>query len=231
MRDIDPLKKRVETAERQLAATETARDRESQALMEMWRQIQTRFADQEQEIARYRARVEALVAKNEELALIVNDLLATIESSIDQSRDQTVPHLATLAKDLLATEPSSALMAEAAATLDDEPPLEDMLDLHDNEDIVRSDADDVLVLDTEAFDEEPAPEEDASGDDPDFSLSPGIRSLISRIEQTSPSAGAVAADDDDDIDEDGLSRDLREIETLRDELSGLRDRMSASGGS
>ena len=73
------------------------------------------------------------------------------------------------------------------------------------------------------------------------SASEGIRSLISRIENAvaSPSAtelngaapadsGNGAADEDEEEDED-LARELREIESLRNELNGLRNKISADG--
>ena len=60
MRDIATLKERVDHAERHLKATETARNRESETLMDTWRKIRERFTHQEGEIARYRAEVESL---------------------------------------------------------------------------------------------------------------------------------------------------------------------------
>ena len=52
MRDIESLKQRIEAAEKHNASSELARNRESEALMDMWHQIRTRFTDQEDEIAR-----------------------------------------------------------------------------------------------------------------------------------------------------------------------------------
>jgi hypothetical protein len=56
------------------------------------------------------------------------------------------------------------------------------------------------------------------------SASSGIRNLISRIEGSvsRPVGGEPAAEDDDE-----LTRELQEIEKLRNELSGLRDKISA----
>ena len=68
----------------------------------------------------------------------------------------------------------------------------------------------------------------------ELSLSPGIRSLIQRVEgSVGESDGlSVEADDDNDCDGDGedddLARELEEIEMLRSELSGLRDRITAA---
>lgn len=60
MRDLVVLKERIEYAERHLSASHSALERESQALMAMWRQIRDRFEVQEQEIWRYRAQIAAM---------------------------------------------------------------------------------------------------------------------------------------------------------------------------
>jgi len=63
--------------------------------------------------------------------------------------------------------------------------------------------------------------------------SPGIRNLISRIENAvgKDFLEPVLVSDDRDVDDvdgdDDLSRDLREIEALRDELHGLRHKIAA----
>ena len=72
------------------------------------------------------------------------------------------------------------------------------------------------------------------------SLSPGIRSLIQRVEgsvreprDTSNGTGVDghgAGDGDDAVEDEDLARELQEIETLRNELSGLRDRITAADG-
>ena len=98
MRDIATLKERVDFAERHLKATETARNRESEALMDMWRKIRERFNHQEDEIARYRAEVESLTEGNGALSRMIDDLIAIIDGNIERGRDETVPKIATLAK-------------------------------------------------------------------------------------------------------------------------------------
>ena len=81
MRDLSALKERIEHAELQFKASENDRLRESDALMKMWRQIRHRFVTQEQEIADYGDRIAQLTRRNEELAELVETMLATIEAS------------------------------------------------------------------------------------------------------------------------------------------------------
>ena len=112
MCDIESLKQRIEAAEKHNASSELAHNRESEALMDMWHQIRTRFTDQEEEIARYRSRLEEMTRKNSELGRMVDELLETVEGNLDQARDETVPRIANLAEALLASEPSPFASAE-----------------------------------------------------------------------------------------------------------------------
>lgn len=66
------------------------------------------------------------------------------------------------------------------------------------------------------------------------SASEGIRNLISRIEDAvatpddEPAKSNLAADDESAVEEDeDLARELQEIEALRSELNGLRNKISA----
>lgn len=246
MRDIELLKQRVGSAGRHLAATEQARDRESEALMEMWRQIRGRFAEQDNEIARYRAQVEQLVDANENLGRMVDELVATIEGSVDRGRDKTVPRITSLAEELLSTEPDPLAMTGPGAETTPPRRAEDDLDT-----IAAADDDhgfgepDSRDENREGFgfgDDAAAPEAEGSTvaderEADEESLSPGIRNLISRIEAVNNGAlNGVSGDAEEDAEptaddaDDELTRELREIETLRTELSGLRERISASGG-
>ncbi len=83
MRDIESLKHRIEAAEKHNSSTELARSRESEALMDMWHKIRTRFTEQEDEIGRYRVRLEEMSEKNSELGRMVDDLLGTVEANLD----------------------------------------------------------------------------------------------------------------------------------------------------
>ena len=258
MRDIATLKERVDHAERHLKATETARNRESEALMETWRKIRERFTHQENEIARYRGEVEALTEANEALGKMVDELIGIIDGNIERGRDETVPKIAALAGDLLASEPSPddfAKFADSAAESEAVESLGQAADDDDFEIIELDDAvepDDVLSLDIELDRDEfdldiPDVLAEAGADDADDdrdanaeSLSPGIRNLIQRVEgavRDRPVRSGKAArgfedfaDDADAIDDEELARELKEIETLRNELSGLRDRIAAAEG-
>tara|TARA_R110000787_G_scaffold89896_21_gene190242 strand:+ start:249 stop:1034 length:786 start_codon:yes stop_codon:yes gene_type:complete len=57
-------------------------------------------------------------------------------------------------------------------------------------------------------------------------VSPGIRSLVERLEGITIQSAAPQDEADDQPEEDDLSRDLREIELLRGELMGLRERIA-----
>lgn len=105
MRDLGVLKERIEYAERHLSASHSARERESQALMAMWRQIRDRFEAQEQEISRYRAQLVELTDVNDELSALVDRLIQSVEGGIADSGNETVPEIARLADDLLQSQP------------------------------------------------------------------------------------------------------------------------------
>jgi hypothetical protein len=240
MRDIATLKERVEYAEHHLKATETARNRESEALMGTWRKIRERFTHQEGEIARYRAEVESLTDSNESLSRMVDDLIAIIDGNIERGRDETVPKITTLAGDLLASEPSPEDFSHFANNTPEATTGQDT-DTVGSEDVLDLDQDeaDPAYLDTPTsdaiYDDD---DDDADRDAAEDSLSPGIRSLIQRMEGSVGERDdlSIEADDDDYGDgddygageDDGLARELEEIEMLRNELSGLRDRITAA---
>ncbi len=235
MRDIATLNERVDHAERHLKATETARNRESEALMDTWRKIRERFTHQESEIARYRAEVESLTDSNQSLSRMVDDLIAIIDGNIERGRDETVPKITALAGDLLASEPSVEDFSQFA---DDAPEADTGQDTDTAgfEDVIDLDQDeaDLAYLDIPTSDTTRDDDDGADRDVAEDSLSPGIRSLIQRVEgSVGESDGlSVEADDDDDGagagEDDDLARELEEIEMLRNELSGLRDRITAA---
>jgi hypothetical protein len=223
MRDLNVLRERIENAELQLKAAENARNSESEALMKMWRQIRHRFTTQEQEIAEFRGRVDQLTRRNDELVGLVEGLLATVESGLNRPRDETASKIAVLAEELLASEPELARGLAADIGDDDDVENGDILEL-------REAADDELVEDPQEIDR--AEEATDAGE----TLSPGIRSLVSRFESAMKKsirrsdgnghdAAPVLANGDD-----GFARELREIEDLRHELGGLRRRMSDAVG-
>lgn len=239
MRDIELLNQKIQSAEKHLSASEQARNRECEALMEMWRQIRTRFNEQEAEIARYRGNLEQMIQENEALCRMIDHLLGSIEGNVERARDETVPKITSLAEELMASEPASIQPEEeiSAAEQDDddfafedtgsefaadEPVAMDIPDIAEpissgsipDPDVVQS------VLDQLAAERGGMTDPEAEDD----SMSAGIRDLISRVETMS--AGETPTPAPEPAPGDELARELREIETLRDELSGLRQRIS-----
>ncbi len=229
MRDIATLKERVDHAERHLKATETARNRESETLMDTWRKIRERFTHQEGEIARYRAEVEALTDSNQSLSRMVDDLIAIIDGNIERGRDETVPKITTLAGDLLASEPSVEDFSQFADTAPETDTGQDF-DTPGSEDVIdfEQDEDDLAYLDIPNSDDSQDDDDGADRDVAEDSLSPGIRSLIQRVETSVGESDGLSVEADGAGKDDDLARELAEIEMLRNELSGLRDRITAA---
>jgi hypothetical protein len=229
MRDLSALKERIDQAEQQLKATESDRLRESEALMKMWRQIRHRFVTQEQEIAEYRNRIEQLTQRSEELAGLVETMLATIETGAARTRDETPAKIAGMAEQLL-TEEFPARTRDAVV----EEPAESAME-----------PEDILELSDAAEDEPEAHFDDDDSppgldDSPPESESPGIRSLVRRFEsamhrssrrqdrQSRSQPLAPTRDEDDDLAPNGDAD--HGLEDLRKELRGLQRRMTDVAG-
>lgn len=266
MRDLGVLKERIEYAERHLSASHSARERESQALMAMWRQIRDRFEAQEQEIARYRAQLAEMTNVNDELSSLVDRLIQSVEGGIANSGSETVPEIARLADDLLQSQPASAPLTslaeqppqESAPAPAPEPAAAPAPRIPEPEEILELDtpADPPVAAESAEIENtsntsfgaslEAALAEDLGDDDEDdlsipqsapvaeASASEGIRNLISRIEDavtTPDDTSADAAPSDTETASEGededLTRELQEIEALRNELNGLRNKISA----
>ena len=101
MPNLDAIRTRVERAERSIETAQTARESESRALVEMWRQIRDRFENKEIEVDSTRAALAALEDENAELTRMVEALLAVVERSVGRSGEETVPRIAGLAEALL----------------------------------------------------------------------------------------------------------------------------------
>jgi chromosome segregation ATPase len=204
MRDLGTLRERIEQAQQRMRVVQTARERESEALADMWSQIRTRFADQETELDGYRARVSTLEDAHEELLKLVETLLGAIEGNLSRVQDETVPHIASAAEQLLRD--GTIGPERAPTTVDAVPPVQP------RSDFVRRPAQRTSIA--------PTSQDDADqGAEP--SPSPGIRDLIARVhravnteeqKQTGPSSE--------------LEKELQEIENLRSELQGLKRRIS-----
>ena len=118
MPNLETLKSRVDRAERNLKSAQTTREMESQALVEMWRQIRERFEAQESEIQVYRDKLEEVEAEHKDLLKLVDILLATIEKSAGRSGDETVPRITGLAEAMIE---GRAPSADGAGPVDAEP--------------------------------------------------------------------------------------------------------------
>lgn len=210
MRDLSILRERIEQAQQRMRVVQTARERESEALADMWSQIRTRFADQEAELEGYRARVATLEDTHEELLKLVETLLGAIEGNLSRVQDESVPHIAAAAEDLLrnGTTPSERAVARSAP-----PPAESSGPVQQrSETTLRPSPRAPIVAVADDDDQSPSP-------------SPGIRDLISRVQRavTPPDEPAESPVTNE------LEKELQEIENLRTELQGLKRRISSAG--
>jgi hypothetical protein len=121
MPNLETLKSRVDRAERNLKSAQTTREMESQALVEMWRQIRERFEAQESEIQLYRDKLEEVEVEHKDLLKLVDTLLATIEKSAGRGGDETVPRITGLAEAMLEGRAPSADNVDGVGALDEEP--------------------------------------------------------------------------------------------------------------
>jgi predicted nucleic acid-binding Zn-ribbon protein len=147
MPNLDALKTRVERAERNLDAARAARDAESRSLVEMWRQIRTRYETQEREIEAYRARVAALEDAHDEMVGMVEALLEAVETTAGRAGDDTVPKITGHAEALLEGRPVADEWSDlpAPAEADAAPP-----DVEVREPRARPDIRDLVSRVTEA---------------------------------------------------------------------------------
>lgn len=113
MRDLQTLRQRVAQAGEYFKQAEEDRDRESASLVDAWESVQEQFEAQKQEIARYRARIDTLVAANDELAGMIDRLIATVEDSAKRAQEEAVPTISRMVREALSAEP----MAEEAAEI------------------------------------------------------------------------------------------------------------------
>lgn len=245
MRDIQTLRQRMAQADRHFRAAEEARSQESVSLSETWESLKQRFVDQQRELTRYRARIDVLVEANDELAGMIDRLLETLEASAKRVSDETVPRVVRLARDLLDNEKA---FDGRQRPIPDPPPLPPGLKAEgEAEDAAEDAADDDDTGDDLARDRVVTEDRD-----PRIIAERGetrnIGSLIERIggmvERNAAARIARAADAEpagpeappppsprtelqtEPEPEDRLSRELRDIESLRDQLSGLRGRIT-----
>ncbi len=223
MAELENLRARVEKVNFDLKSAHSARERESEALMALWQQIRTRFTDQDQELARLRRRTAELEDAKDELSGMVRALLEAIEATTGEINDPTVPRISRMAEDLLAANSGIPARRDSGAAAMAERPAEPMpAPAAATESPAGAPRGEVADVDTAIVGE---------------SLSPGIRKLISRVEgvfddgaeDRPPEPKENATISGDASSDDDLERDLMEIEKLRIELQGLRQRMNTSG--
>jgi prophage DNA circulation protein len=243
MADIDGLKQRIELIDLRLSTAHSARERESAALVDMWEQIRDRLQGQNKEILTLRDRIKALEDTGEDLQNMVDNLLGAVEGGLERMSDETVPNIREMASELLNETKASTPFQQEIPPIGQNPFVFDSArtehaDPIDNDEIedddflaslerssntttnsgpsVKSEGDNVLTLDTPI----------------DTPVSTGIQALVARIED---SVGGPVADNTDTgsanvqdttPSSDGLQQDLQEIEQLRNELLGLRERIS-----
>jgi len=245
MAELDGLKKKVELIDLRLKTAHSARERESAALVEIWEKIRQRFQDQAAEISKLRNQVADLEDTRDELMKMVQGLLAAVEGGLESMADETVPHIKSMAGQLLADSQDDHAPPRVAKSAslsdvdydddDDEPAAAAMNGASFHDDLLSAIERSVNgASEADFVDELPRPVARApvARKDGPATASPGIRNLVARIEN------AVGEDfldppfakknkEPEAEPEDDLARDLREIEALRNELHGLRNRISA----
>ncbi|NKB19736.1 MAG: hypothetical protein GKS01_04240 [Alphaproteobacteria bacterium] len=236
MADLEGLKQRIELIDARLKTAHVARERESAALSDIWEQIRERYLDQMTEIDSMRQQIHELEETKDELTKLIHALLAAIETNLSHASDETVPQIKAMADALLET-PSAAIETattenfspiESAELLDE--PLSKTLenDLNETDDLISAIED---TLDDEDLNEIADASNNIERGEQTAALSPGIRDLIGRIEEA---VGPVTLEGDESVSTpadkiDELGKDLQEIEELRGELMGLRERITSNG--
>ncbi len=175
MAELQSLRSRVEQVQVKLKAANAARTSESEALSKLWQQIRARYTAQEKELAELRSRSAELEDTRDELLGLVRHLLEATEGATEGISDSTVPEISRMAGELLATgnqpkpDPVAAPAAPEPVAMTDAP------ELHDKPTPAPQQA--------VAPPPPPAPKPAATEPVPvTESLSPGIRTLIARVE-------------------------------------------------
>jgi hypothetical protein len=252
MAEMDGLKKRVELIDLRLKSAHSARERETAALMETWDLIRSRFQDQSAEIVKLRSQISDLEDARNDLLKMVHGLLEAVEGGLDSMADETVPQIKNMAEQLLANSRADvgASRTPMPSAISEDGPEDEGSDYEPDQDsdTISGDAAaepsfhanlmTAIERTIDGTDQDdyvngasrPNISDVVSQTDRGETASPGIRNLVARIEKavgedfldpTSPSDDSANESDDD------LTRDLQEIEALRDELNGLRHRIAA----
>ena len=249
MADIDGLKQRIELIDLRLKTAHSARERESAALVETWEQIRDRFQSQNAEILSLRERIRVLEDAKEDLQGMVDSLLGAVEGGLERMSDETVSSIRKMANELLSESAPPETLPEAPPVSQSEPPAPGFAPVEQEESDETDDTEDddfLAALERSANaaanpvrPTEPEEDDVLALDTPiDAPVSPGIRDLIARIEETTGEFGtggsgdeAIDPQESHDSQEapEELEQDLLEIEQLRNELLGLRQKISGTG--
>lgn len=236
MPDLNVLRQRVEDAERRLATAQKSRENECQGLMDMWLQIRDRFEAQEQEIAAYRTRLSVLQDANAQLTELIGSMLRGIEGNVAQAEEDAVPAIAEMARTLLHADPRSREFQTNVRYKD-----------------LRSGTGETTlgaIVDSEILNLEPVSEPPPvatvmetpaqARDLPERMRRPNAENFAEEIVDTNEPSNTTYSElaaqfpdprefevpeGHEDIE---LGRELEEIELLRRELSGLRQRITTA---
>jgi hypothetical protein len=247
MADLDGIKKRIALVDLNLQTAHSKRERESQALMETWEQIRQRFQDQKSEMVALRTRVSELEDSQNVMQDLIQNLLSAVEGGLESMADETVPKIKDMASAMLEEDNAHPVprlpveIPESGAAHNDFLTAMERTDIEDTETVfdvgipLEPDAsegipDQLLELSADLIDDSPTSGETPSSDLPaNEPASPGIRRLIERLEETVIRENIAPAAVEEEEEENELDRDLREIEDLRSELLGLRDKIASDG--
>ncbi len=254
MIDLEGLKKRIELVDVRLKTAHTARERDSNALKQLWEHIHGRFDEQTREIAELRTKVVDLEQVRNDLLGLMENFLNSVENGLESMTEETVPHIRQMAGELLGGREAPKVAAPTFAAdhnydreepeIDENSAQDELLaaierSLNDADDFPEPAEAEELALTTvvddastsipDMNDNSPgeAPRKPVATDRSIMPISPGIRNLVQRLEGVTLQSYSSGKTDEKPVEEDDLSRDLREIEVLRGELMGLRERVSA----
>lgn len=155
MQDFDTLRYRVEETAQKLASAQGERQDQTDTLVDILRQLEEKYAAQEQQVSFYRNRVEPLEQANEQLSLLMGNLLDLIDDGFGEDSLAPMRKASEMATALLATD----MVPEAEELTEESVPVDDKVD----EQPVSEQADMEIDIEPEAeidleFEVEVAPE-------------------------------------------------------------------------
>lgn len=106
MQDFGTLRNRVEETAQKLTSAQGERQEQTETLIGTLRQLDEKYAAQEQQVAYYRERVEPLEQANEQLSLLMGNLLDLIDNGFSEESLVPMRKASEMATALLTTEMS-----------------------------------------------------------------------------------------------------------------------------